>query len=185
METAPRSLVFPDQRGQHRYLRVTWHAGTRTVVLSHWTGALCTASTRVALTDMSRLIVFLVNALDRSARAVPAEVTDAAGPGPTPSRPTPSGPTRPALARLSRARSALARPGPAARAAREGVATALTSVGRFFGPRLAQVVPIGVRRQVPAPAPGRPDRHQDRHQDRGRDRLRHRARRRLPWPRTA
>jgi hypothetical protein len=135
VETAPRSLVFPDQRGQHRYLRVTWHADTRALVLSHWTGALCTASTRVALADMSRLIVFLVNALDRSARAVPAEVPDVARPGPARS----SGP---------------ARPGPAAGAARDRVATALTSVRRFFGPHLAQVVSIGERRQVRSPGPG-------------------------------
>ncbi|MGA3218965.1 MAG: hypothetical protein ABSE77_07800 [Acidimicrobiales bacterium] len=105
---------------------MTWHADTRTVVLSHWTGALCTASTRVALADMSRLIVFLVNALDRSARAVPTEL-------PGPARPGPS------------------RPGPAARAARDRVATALTSWRRLFGPRLAQVVSIGQRRQAPGP----------------------------------
>jgi hypothetical protein len=94
---------------------VTWHADTRTVVLSHWNGALCTASTRVALADMSRLIVFLVNALDRSARAVPSEVPgpETAGSGrPGRKRPGSARPVFGARAAKDRAVTALARSSP-------------------------------------------------------------------------
>jgi hypothetical protein len=132
-------------------LRVTWHADTRTVVLSHWNGALCTASTRVALADMSRLIVFLVNALDRSARAVPSEVP---------------GPETAGSGRPGRKRPGSARPVFGARAAKDRAVTALAGMRRHLGPRLAQVVSIGEARRdaaqvvparpprAPAPAPG-------------------------------
>lgn len=62
-ETRTRSLVLPDVRGEERYLRVTWHPLTSTVVFSHWTGSVCTASTPVSLPQASQIIELLVSAL--------------------------------------------------------------------------------------------------------------------------
>ena len=67
MEASPRSLVLTDGRGGERYLRVSWHPETRTIVLSHWSGGVCTASTRLALQDGTQLIGFLVAALQHAA----------------------------------------------------------------------------------------------------------------------
>lgn len=46
--------VFFDARGQDRVLRVTWHEGT--LVLSLWRGEMCTASFRMPMADVDRLI---------------------------------------------------------------------------------------------------------------------------------
>lgn len=46
--------VFFDARGQDRVLRVTWHDGT--LVLSLWRGEMCTASFRMPMNDVGRLI---------------------------------------------------------------------------------------------------------------------------------
>ncbi|WP_157099766.1 hypothetical protein [Microbispora sp. ATCC PTA-5024] len=46
--------VFFDARGQDRVLRVTWHDGT--LVLSLWRGEMCTASFRMPMSDVGRLI---------------------------------------------------------------------------------------------------------------------------------
>ncbi|MGW5260591.1 hypothetical protein ACWEQG_06445 [Microbispora sp. NPDC004025] len=46
--------VFFDARGQDRVLRVTWHDGT--LVLSLWRGEMCTASFRMPMGDVGRLI---------------------------------------------------------------------------------------------------------------------------------
>ena len=62
-EARTRTLVLPDVRNQDRYLRITWHPSSSTVVFSHWTGPLCTASTPVSLLEASRVIDFLVGAL--------------------------------------------------------------------------------------------------------------------------
>ncbi len=141
---------------------MTWHADTRTVVLSHWNGALCTASTRVALADMSRLIVFLVNALDRSAFAVPAEV-----PGPEATGGGRPGTKRPGTKQPGTKRPGSARPGTGVRAAKDRAVTAVAGLRRYFGPRLAQVVSIGEGRrdaaqvapaQVAPASPARPAR---------------------------
>lgn len=62
-EVRTRTLTLPDGRGGDRFLRVTWHPTTATVVFSHWTGSLCTASTPMSLAEASRLIELLVGAL--------------------------------------------------------------------------------------------------------------------------
>nr|BFE81221.1 hypothetical protein GCM10020093_038220 [Planobispora longispora] len=46
--------VFFDERGQKRVLRVTWHEGT--LVLSLWRGEMCTASFRMPMDDVARLV---------------------------------------------------------------------------------------------------------------------------------
>lgn len=62
-EGLDRRLYFPDARGGDRYLRVTWHRETSTIVLSHWRGDVCVASTPVTLDDATRLIGLIVGAL--------------------------------------------------------------------------------------------------------------------------
>ncbi|MFJ2029939.1 hypothetical protein [Streptosporangium sp. NPDC087985] len=46
--------VFFDERGQERVLRVTWHEGT--LVLSLWRGEMCSASFRMPMQDVGRLV---------------------------------------------------------------------------------------------------------------------------------
>jgi hypothetical protein len=62
-EIRTRTLVLPDIRGEDRVLRITWHPASFTVVFSHWTGSVCTASTPVSLSEASRVIDLLVGAL--------------------------------------------------------------------------------------------------------------------------
>jgi hypothetical protein len=58
-----RTVVLGDVRGGDRFLRVTWHPGFSTIVFSHWSGSVCTASTPVRLAEASRVIELLVGAL--------------------------------------------------------------------------------------------------------------------------
>ena len=62
-----RRLYFPDVRGGGRYLRVTWHSDTSTIVLSHWRDDVSAASTPISLPDATRLIGLIVGALQESA----------------------------------------------------------------------------------------------------------------------
>jgi hypothetical protein len=64
-----RRLFIPDVRGSHRYLRVTWHKETSTIVLSHWQDEVCLASTPVSLQDATQLIGLIVGALKEAAAA--------------------------------------------------------------------------------------------------------------------
>ncbi|MEU6415510.1 hypothetical protein [Microbispora sp. NPDC046933] len=69
--------VFFDARGQDRVLRVTWHDGT--LVLSLWRGEMCTASFRMPMDDVGRLI----DTLDEGFAEAGGEEQDA-GTGPFP-----------------------------------------------------------------------------------------------------
>jgi hypothetical protein len=60
-------LGIEDARGGDATLRVTWHADQRKVVLSHWHGGRCTASTAVNIGEVPRLISALVDALGQAA----------------------------------------------------------------------------------------------------------------------
>jgi hypothetical protein len=62
-EEVVRRLFPADRRGGDRYLRVTWHRDTSTLVLSHWDSDICLASTPISLADGSRLIGLVVGAL--------------------------------------------------------------------------------------------------------------------------
>lgn len=66
-EGVTRRLFLPDARGSHRYLRVTWHKETSTIVLSHWQDEVCVASTPVPLEDATKLIGLIVGALKEAA----------------------------------------------------------------------------------------------------------------------
>jgi hypothetical protein len=58
-----KSLSIPDARGAGASLRVTRHPEERKVVLSHWRGDVCVASTRVEPTQLPTLIGLLAEAL--------------------------------------------------------------------------------------------------------------------------
>jgi 2,4-dienoyl-CoA reductase-like NADH-dependent reductase (Old Yellow Enzyme family) len=61
--------MLSDQRGAGRYLRVSWHPDTATVVLSHWVGAVCVASTPLHLAEAARMVGLIVGALQDTAAA--------------------------------------------------------------------------------------------------------------------
>lgn len=63
----PKSIVVPDARDRGATLRVTRHPEQRKVVLSHWRGRLCVASTPVELAEVPTLIGVLVDALNEAA----------------------------------------------------------------------------------------------------------------------
>lgn len=71
-EGTTRTLVLGDARGNDRFLRVTWHPASSTIVFSHWAGSVCTASTPVRLPDASKVIDLLVGALRDAAERSPA-----------------------------------------------------------------------------------------------------------------
>lgn len=83
-EGRTRTIVLGDTRGGGRLLRVSWHPATSTVVFSHWSGAVCTASTPVSLPEASKLVELLVGALRDAAAA-------ATGAGQSPNRGGPLG----------------------------------------------------------------------------------------------
>ncbi|MFI6815079.1 hypothetical protein ACIBG7_21925 [Nonomuraea sp. NPDC050328] len=73
--------VFFDARGQERCLRVTWHEGT--LVLSLWRGEMCTASFRMPMDDVGRLLDTLDDGLAelQGEQAAPAEAPVIPGTG--------------------------------------------------------------------------------------------------------
>ncbi|WP_344922450.1 hypothetical protein [Streptosporangium oxazolinicum] len=64
--------VFFDERGQERVLRVTWHEGT--LVLSLWRGEMCTASFRMPMNDVGRLVDTLDEGFVEAGGQYPDEV---------------------------------------------------------------------------------------------------------------
>lgn len=76
-----RRLFLPDVRGARRYLRVTWHQETSTVVFSHWQDDVCVATAQIGLRDATQLISLLVGVLKESA------LTRSEAPGSGPSVP--------------------------------------------------------------------------------------------------
>lgn len=66
-EGRARTVLLSDGRDPDRYLRVTWHPDTETVVFSHWHGAVCSASSSVPLSEAARLADLLATAVRQSA----------------------------------------------------------------------------------------------------------------------
>ena len=64
---ATRRVFIEDVRGNNAYLRATWHPDTRVVVVSHWVGEVCTASTPISVNEAGKLINLLVTALEGAA----------------------------------------------------------------------------------------------------------------------
>ena len=62
-EVRPRRVLIEDRRHTGAYLRATWHPERRVVVISHWHGDVCAASTTLSLADLPKLISLLVSAL--------------------------------------------------------------------------------------------------------------------------
>ena len=66
-EGRTRTVLLGDGRDPDRYLRVTWHPDTGTVVFSHWHGAVCAASSAVPLSEAERLGELLSLAMRQTA----------------------------------------------------------------------------------------------------------------------
>ena len=66
--------VVHDARGEHRWMRVTWHDEAGVVVLSVWRDGSCVATMRVERGDVPALVNALVEglALDGAATPPPA-----------------------------------------------------------------------------------------------------------------
>jgi hypothetical protein len=62
-ECKTRTVAIGDARGNERWLRVTWHPDTQTVVFSHWNGEVCSASTPVHLADATKVAELVLRAL--------------------------------------------------------------------------------------------------------------------------
>ena len=62
-ECKTRTVAIGDVRGNERWLRVTWHPDTQTVVFSHWNGEVCSASTPVRLGDATKVMELVLRAL--------------------------------------------------------------------------------------------------------------------------
>lgn len=62
-------MLLGDARDSDRYLRVTWHPDSQTVVFSHWHGGVCAASTPIPLSEAGRLADLLAGVLRRPAAA--------------------------------------------------------------------------------------------------------------------
>ena len=58
---------FADERGIDRRLKVTWHPERRMFVLSVWHRDSCTATFRLPVGDLPRLVRALVDGLGRAA----------------------------------------------------------------------------------------------------------------------
>jgi hypothetical protein len=125
VETSPERLLVPDSRGNDRYLRVTWHPQSRTLVISHWVGDVCSASTRLELADASKLIGLIVAALEDSVSRSAAQVAAMA-----------SGPSQAAAVAATAPKAAVV-----ARAVNETV----SRLARALRPRFAQVVELSGR----------------------------------------
>ena len=66
-----RRVIVEDVRRDDTFMRVTWHAGERVFVVSHWTGEVCVAATRIPIDAAPDLVNLLVKGLSES--ATPAE----------------------------------------------------------------------------------------------------------------
>ncbi len=67
MGALPLRVNIPDVRGSGGSLRITWHPDKRTVVVSHWRGSVCVASTPVEVSELPGLIGILAEALGEAA----------------------------------------------------------------------------------------------------------------------
>ncbi len=64
-------VAVHDARGQHRWMRVTWHDDAGLVVLSVWRDGSCVATMRVARADVPALVTALVDGLAEAPAAPP------------------------------------------------------------------------------------------------------------------
>jgi hypothetical protein len=71
-----RRVIVEDVRRDDTYMRVTWHAESGVFVVSHWSGDLCVAATRIPLDAAPDLIQLMVNALAESGPAVASDAEE-------------------------------------------------------------------------------------------------------------
>lgn len=62
-------MFIEDVRTIDAYLRATWHPETGVVVVSHWSGEVCTASTPISIEACGELLRLLVTALEETVRS--------------------------------------------------------------------------------------------------------------------
>ena len=62
---------FADDRGIERRLKVSWHPERRVLVFSLWQEDTCTATFRLPVADVPRLVTTLVDVLGQAATARP------------------------------------------------------------------------------------------------------------------
>ncbi len=67
---------FADERGIERRLKISWHGDRRLFVLSLWHRDTCTATFRLPLAEVPRLVNTLVEVLGRAAASTTESVTD-------------------------------------------------------------------------------------------------------------
>ena len=79
-----RRVFLPDARDNDQYLRATWHPDTAMVVMSHWVGDVCVASTPVGVAQLATLINLLVGALQEAVSTSAEVPTTLASPPPPP-----------------------------------------------------------------------------------------------------
>ena len=120
-------------------MRASWHAESRSIVLSHWSDDVCTASSRVALAAAPRLIGFIVDSLHHAA-TVPVPGA-AAAPAP--------GSRSPVLRFVEETRAWLRR-----RMAPAAPVISLPEHNRRSAPDKADLTPPGVPAQACAPWSG-------------------------------
>jgi hypothetical protein len=85
-----RGSWFGDERGIERRLRVSWHADRKLFVLSLWHGDACTATFRLRLGEVPRLVGALLEGLGEAATGA-ASRRARGGTGPASRRRRPGG----------------------------------------------------------------------------------------------
>lgn len=65
------AVEVPDQRGMEDRLRMSWHAERRMLVVSHWRGALCVATTPVDVAALPGMIRLMARALEETVPVSP------------------------------------------------------------------------------------------------------------------
>lgn len=70
---------FADERGIDRRMKITWHPERKLLVLSLWHEDTCTATFRLGVAEVPRLVGTMVEALGNAARGAPDATTPLAG----------------------------------------------------------------------------------------------------------
>ncbi len=70
-QVARPTVEAPDVRDSGDRLRLSWHADRRVLVVSHWRGKLCVATTRVDVEALPSMMVLIAKALEDTVTAPP------------------------------------------------------------------------------------------------------------------
>jgi hypothetical protein len=83
-ESQRRTVLVPQALGADQFLRVTWHAGRRVMVFSHWDSDHCVAATPVRVDDVAELAELVVSAMAQRWNEVTSGDRPVAWPAPHP-----------------------------------------------------------------------------------------------------